>query len=74
MRCPTLTLRSDRKIIGRVLKSQETFKVTVLAWKNLLLGLWSLDAPVCSSFEGVELVQVHDVDALVSYWILPAVV
>ena len=58
------TSRSDRKILDRVLKSKETLAVTV-QW-NFLLGLRSPPAPIDDPFERGELVQVQDVDALVS--------
>ena len=50
------TLRSSRKIFERVLKSEKTFEVTVLAWKNFLPA---------GSFERGEFVQVQNVDSLV---------
>ena len=42
----------------------------MLAWRNFLLGKWSPAAPIGNTFERGELVQVQDVDALVSYWTL----
>ena len=43
--------RSSRKLIDRVLKSKNSFEITVLAWKVLLLGWLSPAAPIDSPFE-----------------------
>ena len=59
--------RSDRKILDRVLKSKHmSSHVTVLAETNFLLGLRSPAALFDDSFECGELVQVQDIEALVS--------
>ena len=47
-----------------------SFQVTVRAETNFLLGQRSLAALLDDSFERGELVQVQDIEALVSYWIL----
>ena len=63
------TTRSDRKIIDRVMRSEETFEVTVSASENSLL--WP--APTESNDNACErggLVQVQDVDALASRGII----
>ena len=62
--------RSDRKIRDLVLMINNTLLVTVLAWMNFLLRWRSPAAQIVHSFQRGELVQVQDVDAMVSCWIL----
>ena len=51
------TLRSDRKILGRILRRKKTFEVTVLAYRNFLLGWRSPAAPIDKSSERGALVS-----------------
>ena len=65
------TSRSERKILGRALKTQhKSFAIAVLEKKNFLLGQPSPAAWKHNPCEGGMLVQDQNVDEWVSCWIL----